>query len=115
MQVNAKDAGFIAVGAAFAMLVFYVAYVNAGGGKQPRYEESNPNLGYVIDHLDTGSHYFHPNYCVPGQKVVFLPQRYPTTGGPNLTALIHHGMDAMRKPAPQDDDWREDAPSEMAW
>lgn len=114
MQFNDKDLTLLAVGGAFALLVFFIAHSESGGSMQPRYED-NPNLGKVVDHLDTGDHYFNGSYSVPGQGVKFTAHRYPVTSGPNITALIHHGMDAMRQPAPQDDDWRVGAPAELAW
>lgn len=117
MQFSEKDITFIAVGAAFALLLFFVAYGESGDSMQPRYETGgNPMLGKVIAHLDTGDgHYFAPRDCAPGQQVIFTPHRYPNTNGPGITALIHHGMDAMARPAPQDDDWRVMPPGEVDW
>lgn len=114
MQVS--NLGLALAGGAFFALVAFIAHTESGDQRQPRYEtDGNPNLGYVIDSLNTGEHYFHPDDCVNGQCVTFLPHRYPRYPGIELTALIHHGMNAMRKPAPQDDDWRTMPPGEMAW
>jgi hypothetical protein len=119
MAFNERDIGLLAAGAAFTVLVLFVAWNETDTG-QPRYAETfsgndNPNLATVLDRLDTGDHYFHVNHCVPGQGQVFTPHRYPHISGANITALIHGGFDSMRKAAPQDDDWRTRPPGEVMW
>jgi hypothetical protein len=111
--------GLIAAGGAFVALFAYMAH-NESNPMQPRHDETadssvNPQLGFVIDQLDTGSHYFHPNHCIPGQSVRFTPHRYPTTGGAEITTVIHRGLSAMAKPAPQDNDWRVMPPAGVQW
>jgi|SRR5215831_2575181 len=119
MSLNPRDAGLLSVGAAFALLVFFIAHNEAGGNDQPRYERAgnlgNPNLSTLINPLATGDHYFHPDNCHAGQSVTFTPHRYPVAPGPNITNLIHHGFDRIGKPAPQDDDWRVGAPADQPW
>ncbi len=118
MRLNEHDLGLIAVGATLVLLIGFVAYVemDTGDKSQPRYEGALATAGLsgvVIDQLDTGDHYFHPNYCTRGQTQIFLPIRYPQVSGGNITALIHRGFDPMRRRAPQDADWLERPPSEV--
>jgi hypothetical protein len=116
MPFNPRDVALIASGSAFALLILFIAWNESGDSRAPRYETNdNPNLGYVIDELDTGNHYFHPLMCIPGQKVVFTRHRYPTQAGINTTVLLNHGLDALRNPSPQDDDWRVRPPGEVMW
>lgn len=118
LSLNQRDVTLIAVGLAVTLLGMYVAHNEAGGQDAPRAEYSNPNLGYVIDSLanDGGQgHYFHPRHCVPGQDVVWLPHRYPSNPGGNISTLVTYGLGVLSKPAPQDDDWRVGAPAEQAW
>jgi hypothetical protein len=121
MLLNEKDLSFIAIGAIAVFVLSYCAHQNSddGGKGQPRYDGELAGAGLfgamVIDALDTGDHYFHPASCIPGQQQVFTPHRYPTISGGNITALIHQGMDAMRRQAPQDSDWIERPPGEEMW
>lgn len=109
-----RDVALIATGAAAALGLLFVAWNESGDHGQPRYEtDGNVNLGKVIDALDTGAHYFHPLMCVPGQDVVFTQHKYPLQSGVNATVLINSGFDALRRPAPQDDDWRTRPPGEV--
>jgi len=118
MHLDHKQLGLILVGAAFAGLLFYVAYDQSDKG-QARYQSPKGfavGLGFVaIDALDTGDHYFHPAYCVPGQTQIFTAHKYPEVSGGEISTLIHQGMDALRRPAPQDDDWRTMPPAEVMW
>jgi hypothetical protein len=120
MHLDGKAIGVIAVGAAAIMVLVYNARSQTNNG-QSRYEtasggEAPSGLNvYAIDALDTGLHYFHPAYCVPGQTQIFTQHKYPIVSGGNVSTLIHHGMDALRRPAPQDDDWRTRPPAEVMW
>jgi hypothetical protein len=112
--------GVLAVGALLVAVIGYIAHDQAGGNPKDGFvetagTETNPNLGNVIDRLDTGDHYFHPNYSTPDQQLGFLPHRYPYVSGANITAVINHGLDALRRPSPVDDSWRVGAPAEQAW
>lgn len=119
MPLNSRDLGILAVGALAVVIVAAIAHDQAGGTFPSRNEtadtDTNPNLGMVLDSLDTGSHYFHPNYCHGNQDLIFLPLKYPHIPGANMSAVMHHGLDALRKPAPTDDSWRVGAPAELAW
>lgn len=122
MQVNEKDLALLAVGVAFSVVLFYMARGESDTG-QPRYEGDSDTgiatgfnvIDTYIDRLDTGDHYFAPAYCVPGQTQIFTAHRYPAVSGGNISALIHQGMSALRRPAPQDDDWRTRPPAEVMW
>lgn len=119
MQLDRKEWTILAVGAAFVALAVYVGYNRTQNKGQPRYESGtgvNVATGLsVVDQLDTGNHYFHPAYCVPGQTQIFTPHRYPSVSGGNISTLIHQGMDALRRQAPQDADWFERPPGDVMW
>lgn len=120
MQLSEKDLALLAVGVAFSALLAYIAYDRSDTG-QARFESSTGiTTGFnvidtAIDALDTGDHYFHPAHSVPGQTQIFTPHRYPTVSGGNISTLIHQGMSALNRPAPQDDDWRIRPPAEVMW
>jgi hypothetical protein len=106
----------ITVGAAFIGLIVLVAHKRTENTGQPRYQNAAPEVGLnvmAVDSLDTGDHYFHPNYCVPGQTQIWTAHRYPAVSGGNISTLIHHGMDRLKVPAPQDDDWIKNSPAEV--
>lgn len=122
MRLSEKEVGFIIAGAALVTAICYYAHfwcVDESGKSQPRHQGEFGTAGlfgaFIIDSLDTGNHYFHPNMCYPGQTQVFTPHRYPQVTGGNITALIHQGMDAMRRKAPQDSDWIERPPGDEMW
>jgi hypothetical protein len=116
VKLDAKDYGIIAVGAAFIGLIVLVARQRTSTG-QPKYDADEAVMAglavKVVDSLDTGDHYFHPAYCVPGQTQIFTPHKYPAVSGANVSTLIHHGMDRLCVPAPQDADWIERPPGEV--
>lgn len=120
MRVNSKDLAIVSVGVAFLAVLCYVAYDRSNTG-QPRYQSSTGIatgfnvIDTAVDALDTGDHYFHPAYCVPGQTQIFTAHKYPTVSGGSISTLIHQGMDALNVPAPQDDDWRIRPPGEVMW
>lgn len=119
MPLNDRDIGIVAAGVAIVAVIAWIAHNEAGGNTPSPVETAdtnlNPNLGFVLDALDTGDHYFHPAYCHGNQDLIFLPHRYPHVPGANMSAVIHHGLDALRMPAPTDDSWRVGAPAELAW
>lgn len=117
MRLDNKEVAFALTGAAFILLLAYLGYSRSNAG-QPRYESpggsaSTAGLFGVIDSLDTGSHYFHPAYCVPGQTQIFTPHKYPDLCGGNISTLFHYGMDQLSRPAPQDNDWINYPPAEV--
>lgn len=114
MPLNDRELAYITVGISLASLILFIAWHQSGQPTQSRYElDSNPNLSKVIPILDTGEHYFHPAYCIPGQNVVFTQHRYPSQSGINANVLMSRGLNAMTLPAPQDDDWRQRPPGEV--
>jgi hypothetical protein len=116
VKLDSKDFGLIAIGAAFVGVLILIARQRTNTG-QPRYQVSEAGMASLsvmaIDSLDTGSHYFHPNFCVPGQTQIWTAHRYPAVSGGNVSTLIHHGMDRLSVPAPQDDDWIKRPPAEV--
>lgn len=120
MRLDSRDLALLTVGAAFIIVLGYIAYDKSDTG-QPRYQSSTGIatgfnvIDTAISQLDTGDHYFHPAYCVPGQTQIFTAHRYPTVSGGGISTLIHQGMDALSVPAPQDDDWRIRPPGEVMW
>jgi hypothetical protein len=116
MQVDHKSLGVAVVGLSFIGLLVLMARQRTDNTGQPRYQDdaSLASLSpMAIDALDTGAHYFHPNFCVPGQTQIWTQHRYPAVSGGNVSTLIHHGMSALRRPAPQDSDWIERPPAEV--
>lgn len=116
VKLDSRDLGLLAVGGVTLALIVMVARQRTSTG-QPRYsvdEAAMAGLGVTaIDSLDTGDHYFHPAYCVPGQTQIFTQHRYPAVSGGNISTMIHHGMDRLKCPAPQDDDWIKRPPGEV--
>jgi hypothetical protein len=120
MPLNEKDLGLIAVGVAIVGVLVYIAYDQTDRTGQPRYQNTPVTaslsvMDTAIDALDTGDHYFHPAFCAPGQTQIFIPHKYPAVSGGNISTLIHQGMDALRRDAPQDDDWLKRPPGEVMW
>lgn len=127
MAISDRDLCLLAVGGAFLALAGFIAHNESGDSRQPRYAaapvehagtESNPNLA-VLPQEALGDlypdNYFHPAYCVPGQGVKFMAHRYPRKPGIEITTILHHGVNAMMRAAPQDDDWRIRPPGEAQW
>jgi hypothetical protein len=117
MRLDRKDIVLIAAGGALVILLCYVGYSRQQNKGQPRYESpggaATAGLFGVIDALDTGVHYFHPAYCVPGQTQIFTQHKYPDKPGGNISTLIHQGYDRLSRPAPQDNDWIIRPPGEV--
>lgn len=116
---NGQVACLLAAVAGVAVLVYFAHLATEDNGKnQPRYEGRLGTAGLfnvIVDSMDTGDHYFHPNMCHLGQTQIFLPHRYPQISGGNITALIHKGFEPMRRKAPQDADWIEHPPGTEMW
>lgn len=118
MPLNEKQLGMLLVGAAVVGVLAYIAHNESNAETAPRYDSPLAAVGVsasVIDRLDTGDHYFHPNYCVPGQTQIYTPHRYPVVSGGNISTLIHHGMDRLAVDAPQDNEWIKRPPAEVMW
>lgn len=117
MRVDSKDMAIAGVGAAFVLLLVYLGYSRTDKTGQPRYTSpagaASAGMFGVIDALDTGLHYFHPAYCVPGQTQIYTAHKYPDKPGGNISTLIHQGMSRLSQPAPQDDDWIKRPPAEV--
>lgn len=117
MRLSQQEVGLIAAGGAFALLVAWIAWSTNGRGAIPRYDtpSTTVSLAYAPE-LDTGSHYFHPNYChSENQQQIWMPHKYPRVSGGNLSTLIHRGMDALKEPSPYDNSWRVQPPGEVMW
>lgn len=111
-----KDIAFLAVGAAFVGLMLYIAYNEtspAGKNDGLKYQTPVTIVGMSLSELDTGPHYFHPRHTIPGQTQIWMRCRYPRVGGENISTLIHQGMSALNRPAPQDNDWITRPPAEV--
>jgi hypothetical protein len=121
VKLDSRDLGLIAVGAFFVLVIAYIGYDQSEKTGQPRFSSSlnqSVTTGFNVidkafDHLDTGDHYFHPVFCVPGQTQIFTQHKYPEVTGGNISTLIHQGMSALSKPAPQDNDWITRPPGEV--
>lgn len=122
MRLDRKDFMLIMFGSLIVLFIAHVGYQRSDKTGQPRYQGVPGGTAFVtglnvvdtfISSLDTGEHYFHPAHSVPGQTQIFTQHKYPTVSGGNISTLIHQGLDAMCKPAPQDDDWRIAPPAEI--
>jgi hypothetical protein len=122
MPLSNAQIGYIAVGAAGVLLIAYFAHLSVPeeGKTQPRYDYPGEIVmaglsAEAMEVIDTGDHYFHPNMCHANQGLIFLPHRYPTISGANITTLIHRGLTPLRRQAPQDADWIFAPPGENMW
>jgi hypothetical protein len=120
VKLDARDLGLITVGVGLVLLIAYVGNDQTRKTGQPRFQSSTQSVatGFnvidtAVDKLDTGDHYFHPVFCVPGQTQIFTRHKYPEVSGGNISTLIHQGMSALCKPAPQDNDWITRPPAEV--
>lgn len=105
------DKRYIAVGAVTIVVLglAYVIYSNSGDnhmGTEPAL------IGLDAQAEDAP---FHPTNVVPGQQQIYLPHRYPSISGANISCVIHNGFDSLRVPARQDTKWIEGAPAEVQW
>ena len=100
--------GWIILGAAVAVLA-YAVYDTSGDD----FNSVEPQLIGLAAQIDAAP--FTPNNCIPTQGLVFARHSYPSVTGGNISSLIHHGWDAMRKSAPQDRMWFEAPPAEVQW
>lgn len=116
MRLSKAEMTAVTVGGAFALLIAWIAWCTNGRGAIPRYDTPSTmvSLAYAPN-LDTGSHYFHPNYANDGQGQIWMAHRYPRVSGGNLSTLIHRGMDALKEPSPFDNAWRVMPPGEVMW
>lgn len=114
MPVDSKTLGYLAVGLSTAVLLGYIGYNVNQSGMQPPKEFADASLNEQLDFL-TQDNFFHPHDCVNDQNMVFTRHRYPNVSGGNISTLIHHGMSALNKPAPQDSGWMERPPGEVMW
>ena len=100
------------VGLGLVALFGYLAYVNVDVQTFPDVEiGARAGLGAPLA-MAPHEYVTSANSLVP---MVNSPHRYPNTSGANVTALIHHGMDPMRKRAPRDSRWIECPPAEVMY
>lgn len=99
------------VGVGLVVLFGYLAYVNVDVKTQPDIEIaasarlSEPAIGMGRFEYVTPANAQGP--------VVTLPHRYPTLTGCNITTLINHGFEPLRKSAPSDSRWIEQPPGDV--
>jgi hypothetical protein len=112
--ISGIAAGFIA----------YLAHFESGGTvTQPQTEDkdflvySGMNAHVMLQGLMGDNHPRHewrrPDYDEENGAVIKMPVRYPKVSGQNINAVIHHGWDALNRPAPQDQAWFDCPPSDM--
>jgi hypothetical protein len=119
--VNPNQMGGICVGVALAALLLYVAASESGGSaKTPAYEGDTGSFFSGLDTMlckaDQGDQCSGYEWKVPSEYqtgYVVSRHRYPQLSGTNMTAVIHHGWDAMMRPAPADTAWIERPPAEV--
>jgi hypothetical protein len=83
---------------------------------EAQFDGLNTDLGDRVNpdtplDMSLSTHFFVGGDCCPGQSLVKPRHRYPHVTGGNITAVINHGMDAMRLGSP-DNSWRVQPPSE---
>lgn len=109
--------GGVAV-AVVAVVVLARHAVGIAGTPQPRHEVAaemdfpvwhpGDKTGGVQDHM--GHEWrLHPRWDDYGH--VATRHRYPAGIATNVTTVMHHGFDSLRRPAPQDGDWIYHPPS----
>lgn len=108
-----------------AGLVAYLAHYESGDMvTQPTVEPASETVfaalnAHVMEKgVDMGdNHARHewrrPDYDMQNDSVIKMPVRYPRVPGQNLNAIIHHGWDALNRPAPQDGAWLENPPADV--
>lgn len=65
-------------------------------------------VGGVQDHVGY-------QWRTQGNGLVASRHRYPQGCGSNVSAVIHDGFTPLNIPAPQDDDWFRNPPSDAMW
>lgn len=101
-----------------AVIILIYLYIQSGqhNSDQPRSQwdmnalagvmyEKDLSYGGSGDHMLSAEEQDYPT--------VYLPLRYPGRTGHNVSTVIHHGFNAMMRPAPQDEDWMCNPPSEV--
>lgn len=124
MDRDKATLAFIGVGAVAVMV--YLAQSSAGQSilGVPQFETEaqftglNTDVGARVNvstplDVSAETHFFVGGYCCPGQKLVPPRHRYPLVSGGNVTAVINHGLDAMRLGS-ADNLWRVQPPSEYS-
>lgn len=107
---TAMGLGIIGVGV--VILLGYLAYLSVDVETYPDVEIS---AGAGLDApsgMNSNEFVSSSNSLV---SVVNLPHRYPTVTGGNITSLIHHGLEPLRKRAPRDSRWIECPPAEVMY
>ena len=110
MAISKNELGLVIVGLAIAVVFGYVAFLSVDVQTYPDIEIAgsarlNAPMAMAPHEFVTSA-----NSLVP---MVNMPHRYPNVSGGNITALIHHGMEPLRKRAPSDSKWIECPPAEV--
>lgn len=100
------------VGLGLVALFGYLAYVNVDVQTFPDVEVAARAGFDGTLAMGPREYITQSNSLVP---LVNTPHRYPNTTGDNISALIHHGMDPLRKRAPRDSRWIECPPAEVMY
>lgn len=91
----------------------YVIYDTSGDNHNTS-QSSFVSLAAELDNMSS-LHLFDPKLAVPGQQQIWLPHRYPDVSGGNISTVIHQGFASLNKRAPEDADWIDRPPGEVAW
>jgi hypothetical protein len=112
MAISKNEVGLLVVGLAIAVVFGYVAFLNV---EVETYPDTEIAIRSGINQpVSMAPHEF----VTPGNSispVIYMPHRYPNVSGGNITALIHHGMEPLRKRAPSDSKWIECPPAEVMY
>jgi hypothetical protein len=112
MAISKNEISFAIVGLALVVVLGYAAFVSVNVETYPDTEIAirsgiNQPFGMATHEFVSAGNSLTP--------VVNMPHRYPNVTGQNITALIHHGMEPLRKRAPRDSKWIECPPAEVMW
>lgn len=124
--MDRNKATLVVIGIGVVGIMVYLAQSSAGVSMLgvPQFETEaqfsglNTDVGGRVNagtplEISAETHFFVGGYCCPGQKLVPPKHRYPLVSGGNITAVINHGLDAMRLGS-ADNLWRVQPPSEYS-
>lgn len=112
MAISKNEAGLLIVGLAIAVVFGYIAFLSVDVETYPDVEIAasarlDAPVGMAPHEFVTSGNSLTP--------VINMPHRYPSVSGQNITALIHYGMEPLRKRAPSDSKWIECPPAEVMY